>query len=58
VGAEIIARPGVPSGLGYSILVGQQNLQAMRTIGAMVLIGIIGASFDYGICRVEDKVAR
>lgn len=58
VGAEIIAGPGVLTGLGYLILVGQQNLQATLTIGAMVLIGIIGALFDYGIRRVEGKLAR
>lgn len=53
VGAEIIAGPGALTGLGFLVLVGQQNLQATITIGAMALIGIIGASLDYLICRLE-----
>lgn len=58
VGAEIIAGPGALTGLGFLVLVGQQNLQATIAIGAMALIGIIGASFDYALCRLETMVAR
>lgn len=58
VGAEIIAGPGALTGLGFLVLVGQQNLQATITIGAMALIGIIGASLDYALCRLEATVAR
>jgi ABC-type nitrate/sulfonate/bicarbonate transport system permease component len=58
VGAEIIAGPGALSGLGFLILVGQQNLQASLTIGAMALIGVIGAVFDYGVRRLEQRTAR
>lgn len=58
VGAEIIAGPGALTGLGFLVLVGQQNLQATITIGAMALIGIIGASLDYALCRLEASVAR
>jgi ABC-type nitrate/sulfonate/bicarbonate transport system permease component len=58
VGAEIIAGPSAMTGLGFLILVGQQNLQAMLTIGAMVLIGVIGASLDYLVRRIEARVTR
>jgi len=58
VGAEIIAGPGALSGLGFLILVGQQNLQASLTIGSMALIGLIGALFDYGVRRLEQRAAR
>lgn len=46
VGAEIIAGPGALSGLGFLILVGQQNLQASTAVAAMAVIGIIGAALD------------
>ena len=46
VGAEIIAGPGALSGLGFLILVGQQNLQATTAVAAMSVIGLIGAVLD------------
>jgi ABC-type nitrate/sulfonate/bicarbonate transport system permease component len=58
VGAEIIAGPGALTGLGFLILVGQENLQATLTIGAMAVIGLIGAALDYGVRRLERRVAR
>lgn len=58
VGAEIIAGPGALTGLGFLILVGQQNLQASVTIGAMAMIGLIGALFDYGVRLLEGRVMR
>lgn len=58
VGAEIIAGPGALTGLGFLILVGQQNLQASVTIGAMALIGVLGALFDYGVRLIEARVTR
>jgi len=42
IGAEIIAGPGALAGLGFLILVGQQSLQAVFLISAMVVIGLIG----------------
>ena len=55
IGAEIVAGPGALTGLGFLILVGQQNLQAVFSIGAMVVIGFIGALFDFVMVRVERR---
>ncbi len=57
VGAEIIAGPGALTGLGYLILVGQQNLQATLAVGAMAMIGVIGASLDFAI-RLLERVVK
>lgn len=46
IAAEIVASTGSRDGLGYLILQGQQSLSADLTIGAMVMIGIIGAIID------------
>jgi len=53
IGAEIIAGPGALTGLGFLILVGQQNLQAVFSISAMPVIGFLGALFDYAMVRLE-----
>ncbi len=58
VGAEIIAGPGALTGLGYLILVGQEDLQADLTIGAMAVIGVLGAAFDFAVRRIERRAAR
>lgn len=58
VGAEIIAGPGALTGLGYLILVGQENLQATLTIGAMAVIGVLGAAFDFAVRRLERWTDR
>jgi len=58
VGAEIIAGPGALTGLGYLILVGQENLQADLTIGAMAVIGVLGAGFDVAVRVIERRAAR
>ncbi len=55
IGAEIIAGPGALTGLGFLILVGQQNLQAVFSISAMVVIGLIGALFDHAMVKIERK---
>jgi ABC-type nitrate/sulfonate/bicarbonate transport system permease component len=55
IGAEIIAGPGALTGLGFLILVGQQNLQAVFSISAMVVIGLIGALFDNAMVRLERR---
>ena len=54
--AEIVAGDGASSGLGYLILVGQRTLQANLTIGAMLVIGVLGAAIDYGVRRLERRV--
>lgn len=57
IGAEIIAGPGALTGLGFLVLVGQQNLQAAFSIGAMVIIGILGALLDHVMVRIERRFA-
>ena len=56
IAAEIVAGDGASSGLGYLILVGQRTLQANLTIGAMLVIGVLGAAIDYGVRRLERRV--
>lgn len=56
VGAEIIAGPGALSGLGFLILVGQQNLQATTAIAAMSVIGLIGATLDALLVSVARRL--
>ncbi len=57
VGAEIIAGDGTHSGLGYLILIGQQTLHADLTIGAMAIIGVLGALLDWGLRRAEKRAS-
>jgi len=49
IAAEIVASTGSRDGLGYLILQGQQSLSADLTIGAMVMIGIIGGVIDLAL---------
>lgn len=58
IAAEIVAGTGTRAGLGYLILVGQQTLQASTTIGAMVLIGLLGWTFDVALRGLERAVMR
>ena len=57
IAAEIVAGTGSREGLGYLILQGQQQLHADLTIGAMVLIGILGALIDVFISFLERRLA-
>lgn len=57
IAAEIVAGTGSRDGLGYLILQGQQQLHADLTIGAMVLIGIIGTLIDLAIRAIENRFA-
>ena len=57
IAAEIVAGTGSRDGLGYLILQGQQQLQADLTIGAMVLIGVLGTLIDLLIRWVESRFA-
>ncbi len=51
VGAEMIA---AHSGLGYLIHINQDLLRTDRVIGGMIVIGLIGLSFDY-LMRILDR---
>lgn len=57
IAAEIVAGTGSRDGLGYLILQGQQQLHADLTIGAMVLIGILGTLIDIAIRKTESRFA-
>lgn len=57
IAAEIVAGTGSRDGLGYLILQGQQQLHADLTIGAMVLIGILGTLIDVAIRWAESHFA-
>jgi ABC-type nitrate/sulfonate/bicarbonate transport system permease component len=57
IAAEIVAGTGSRDGLGYLILQGQQQLHADLTIGAMMLIGILGTLIDTGIRGLEKRFA-
>jgi ABC-type nitrate/sulfonate/bicarbonate transport system permease component len=57
IAAEIVAGTGSRDGLGYLILQGQQQLHADLTIGAMVLIGILGSLIDVSIRTAERRFA-
>lgn len=56
IAAEIVAGTGGRDGLGYLILQGQMSLAADLTIGAMVLIGIIGTLIDLVLRRLEARL--
>lgn len=58
IAAEIVAGDGSSSGLGYLILQGQRTLHADLTIGAMLLIGAIGAMLDLGMRLLEARLLR
>ena len=58
IAAEIVAGTGGRDGLGYLILQGQQQLHADLTIGAMVVISLLGVILDFGLRRVERHFAR
>ena len=56
IAAEIVAGTGSRDGLGYLVLQGQQSLAADLTIGAMVLIGIIGTLIDLVLQKLESRL--
>lgn len=53
IAAEIVAGTGGRDGLGYLILQGQQALAADLTLGAMIMIGIIGTIIDWLLRRAD-----
>lgn len=55
IAAEIVASTGSRDGLGYLILQGQQALAADLTIGAMVMIGVIGTVIDLVLQKVDAR---
>lgn len=58
IAAEIVAGTGSRDGLGYLILQGQQQLQADLTIGAMLVIGLLGTVIDLLLRALEWRVLR
>jgi ABC-type nitrate/sulfonate/bicarbonate transport system permease component len=56
IAAEIVASTGSRDVLGYLILQGQQSLAADLTIGAMVVIGIVGTLIDYLLQKLEARL--
>ena len=57
IAAEIVAGTGSRDGLGYLILQGQQQLHADLTIGAMVMIGVLGTCIDFVLRRIDAHFA-
>jgi ABC-type nitrate/sulfonate/bicarbonate transport system permease component len=57
IAAEIVAGSGSRDGLGYLILQGQQQLRADLTIGAMVIIGLLGTCIDFTLRRIDAHFA-
>lgn len=55
IAAEIVASTGGRNGLGYLISQGQQSLAADLTVGAMVIIGIMGTLIDILLRRIEAR---
>lgn len=58
IAAEIVAGTGSRDGLGYLILQGQQQLQADLTIGAMLVIGLLGTVIDLLLRALEGRVLK
>ena len=58
IAAEIVAGTGGRDGLGYLILQGQQQLHADLTIGAMVVISVLGVLIDLLLRRIERHYSR
>lgn len=57
IAAEIVAGTGSRDGLGYLVLQGQQQLHADLTIGAMVMIGVLGTCIDFMLRRIDAHFA-
>lgn len=57
IAAEIVAGTGSRDGLGYLVLQGQQQLRADLTIGAMVMIGVLGTFIDFVLRRIDARFA-
>jgi ABC-type nitrate/sulfonate/bicarbonate transport system permease component len=57
IGAEIVAGPGALTGLGFLVLVGQQNLQAAFSISAMVVIGLMGTVIDRAMAQLGQRLS-
>ncbi len=58
IAAEIVAGDGSSSGLGYLILQGQRTLHADLTIGAMLIIGVVGTLLDLFMRGLEARLLR
>jgi ABC-type nitrate/sulfonate/bicarbonate transport system permease component len=55
IGAELIVGS---TGLGYLIVQGESNVAPAVVLAGMVAIGLVGATIDYVLRAVEDRVRR
>jgi taurine transport system permease protein len=55
IGAELIVGS---TGLGYMIVQGESNIAASVVLAGMVTIGLVGASMDYVLRKVEGRIRR
>ncbi|MEH2561557.1 ABC transporter permease [Bradyrhizobium sp. AZCC 2289] len=55
IGAELIVGS---TGLGYMIVQGESNVAPSVVLAGMITIGLVGASIDYGLRKVEDRIRR
>lgn len=55
IGAELIVGS---TGLGYMIVQGGSNLQPAIVISGMITIGVVGASIDYAMRALQQRVQR
>jgi ABC-type nitrate/sulfonate/bicarbonate transport system permease component len=55
IGAELIVGS---TGLGYMIVQGESNFAPSVVLAGMITIGLVGASIDYVLRKVEDRVRR
>jgi ABC-type nitrate/sulfonate/bicarbonate transport system permease component len=55
IGAELIVGS---TGLGYMIVQGESNVTPAVVLAGMVTIGLVGASIDYALRKLESRVRR
>lgn len=55
IGAELIVGS---TGLGYMIVQGESNLNASVVVAGMVTIGLVGATIDYAMRKIEYRIQR
>jgi taurine transport system permease protein len=55
IGAELIVGS---TGLGYMIVQGESNVAPSVVLAGMITIGLVGASIDYVLREVEERIRR
>jgi taurine transport system permease protein len=55
IGAELIVGS---TGLGYMIVQGESNIAPSVVLAGMITIGLVGASIDYVLRKVENRIRR